>query len=98
MYQVRLNEAKTRLADLIETAFKGEEVFILKDDRQIVQLVPTELPKRHPQFGSARGLIVLAEDFDAPLAAGELVKRCRLFCGGNFRPHPRVTRIIGNVR
>ena len=29
---------------------------------------------------------------------GELVKRCRLFCGGSFRPHPRVTRIIGHVR
>jgi len=29
---------------------------------------------------------------------GELVKRCRLFCGGSFRPHPRVTRIIGYIR
>jgi hypothetical protein len=29
---------------------------------------------------------------------GELVKRCRLFYGGSFRPHPRVTRIIGHVR
>jgi len=33
----------------------------------VVQLVPIEPPKRRPQFGSARGLIVLAEDFDAPL-------------------------------
>jgi antitoxin (DNA-binding transcriptional repressor) of toxin-antitoxin stability system len=68
MYQVGLDEAKARLSDLIETAFKGEKVFIFKDDQQVVQLVPTEPPKRHPQFGSARGLIVLAEDFDAPLA------------------------------
>jgi len=29
---------------------------------------------------------------------GELVKRCRLFCGGSFRPRPRVTRIIGYIR
>ena len=68
MYQVRLDEAKTRLSDLIEIAFKGEEVFIFKDDQQVVQLVPTELPKRRPQFGSAKGLIELAEDFDVPLA------------------------------
>ncbi len=29
---------------------------------------------------------------------GELVKRCRLFYGDSFRPHPRVTRIIGYIR
>jgi antitoxin (DNA-binding transcriptional repressor) of toxin-antitoxin stability system len=68
MHQVKLDEAKTRLLDLIEAAIKGEDVFILKDDQQTVQLVPVELPKRRPQFGSAKGLIVMADDFDAPLA------------------------------
>ena len=28
---------------------------------------------------------------------GELVKRCRLFCGGDFRPRPRVARVVGHV-
>jgi len=42
-------------------------VFILKDDHPVVQLVPLEPAKRHPQFGSATGLVVMAEDFDAPL-------------------------------
>lgn len=68
MYQVSLNEAKTRLLDLIEAALKGENVFIFREDRQMVQLVPVEQPKRQPQFGSAKGLIVMANDFDAPLA------------------------------
>lgn len=68
MYQVSLNEAKTRLLDLIEAALKGENVFIFREDRQMVQLVPVEPPKRQPQFGSAKGLIVMADDFDAPLA------------------------------
>ncbi len=70
MYQVSLNEAETRLLDLIEAALKGENVFIFifEEDRQMVQLVPVELPKRQPQFGSAKGLIVMADDFDAPLA------------------------------
>jgi len=67
MYQVSLNEAKTRLLDLIEAALKGENVFIFREDRQMVQLVPVEPPKRQPQFGSAKGLIVMANDFDAPL-------------------------------
>ena len=68
MYQVSLNEAKTRLLDLIEAALKGENVFIFREDRQMVQLVPVEPPKRQPQFGSAKGLIVMADDLDAPLA------------------------------
>jgi antitoxin (DNA-binding transcriptional repressor) of toxin-antitoxin stability system len=67
MYQVKLAEVKNRLPDLIDIAIKGEEVFIFKDGQQAVQLVPTELPKRHPQFGSAKGLIIIADDFDAPL-------------------------------
>jgi len=29
---------------------------------------------------------------------GELVKRCRLFCGTILGSRPRVTRIIGHVR
>jgi antitoxin (DNA-binding transcriptional repressor) of toxin-antitoxin stability system len=66
-YQVKLDEAKVRLLDLIEAAIRGEDVFILKDDYPAVQLVPVEPPKRHPQFGSAKGLVVIAEDFDTPL-------------------------------
>ena len=66
-YQVKLDEAKVRLLDLVEAAIRGEAVFILKDDRPVVQLVPIEPPKRHPQFGSAKGLVVMAGDFDGPL-------------------------------
>ena len=65
--QVKLDEAKVRLPDLIEAAIRGEDVFILKDDHPVVQLVPLEPPKRHPQFGSAKGLVIMAENFDAPL-------------------------------
>ena len=49
-----LDEAGTRLIDLIDAAIKGDDVFILKDDQQAVKLVPVEPPNRHPQFGSAR--------------------------------------------
>jgi antitoxin (DNA-binding transcriptional repressor) of toxin-antitoxin stability system len=67
IHQITLAEAKLRLLDLIEAAIKGDEVFILKDDQQAVQLVPVEPPIRHPQFGSAQGLVMIAADFDAPL-------------------------------
>jgi antitoxin (DNA-binding transcriptional repressor) of toxin-antitoxin stability system len=67
IYQINVAEAKIRLQDLIEAAIKGEAVFILKDDQQAVQLVPAKLPVRCPQFGSAADLVVIADDFDAPL-------------------------------
>ena len=66
MHKVKLDEAKIRLLDLVEAAIKGEDVFILKDNQQTVQLVPVELPKRRPQFGNAKGLIEMTDDF-APL-------------------------------
>jgi len=40
MRQVKPDEAKKRLLDLIEAAIKGKDVFIFRDDQQTVQLVP----------------------------------------------------------
>ncbi len=67
MQQVNLAEAATQLPDLFNAAVSGEEIFIIKNSQQAVQLMPVELPQRHPEFGSARGLIVMADDYDAPL-------------------------------
>ena len=67
MHQVNIEEAKTTLPDLIEAAVDGDEVLIAKDDQHIVKLVPVSGTKPAPQFGSAQGLITMAEDFDAPL-------------------------------
>lgn len=65
MLQVNLQEAQTRLRDLIEAVLRGESVFILQDN-QAVQLVPAQSRARR-QFGSAQGRIWMADDFDAPL-------------------------------
>ncbi|MEA3351414.1 MAG: DUF2281 domain-containing protein [Chloroflexota bacterium] len=67
MYQVTLDKAQTRLLDLVAAVFKGEKVFILTDDQKAVQLIPVEAPVRNPRFGSAKGLVIMADDFDAPL-------------------------------
>jgi antitoxin (DNA-binding transcriptional repressor) of toxin-antitoxin stability system len=66
--QVALKEAQVRLLDLVDAAIKGQAVFITRDNQKIVQLVPIELPRQRPRFGSAKGLITMADDFDAPLA------------------------------
>ena len=67
MRRVSLAEATTNLLALIEEAVNGETIFVVKDEQQAVQLVPVVLPGRRPQFGSAKGLIVMAEDFEAPV-------------------------------
>ncbi len=67
MQTVTLDEAKTHLVDLIEAAAAGEEVFIQKNENVSVQLVPRAVKRRKRQFGSAKGLISMAPDFDEPL-------------------------------
>lgn len=67
MQKVGIREAEGRLRDLIEDAIQGQEVLIVKSSSQAVKLVPVEPPVRQPKFGSARGLVKLADDFDAPL-------------------------------
>jgi antitoxin (DNA-binding transcriptional repressor) of toxin-antitoxin stability system len=67
MQQVTIDEAKARLLDLIDAALEGETVSIAKDDEHAVQLVPLREPSFRRQPGRAKGLIWMAEDFDAPL-------------------------------
>ncbi len=67
MTQVELNQAKDRFYDLIELAASGEEIIIARDKRPYVKLLPINKPKRPRQFGSAKGLIIMADDFDEPL-------------------------------
>ena len=56
------------MPDLIDAAVKGEEVIIAKDDQHMVKLVPLSRAKPRPQFGSAKGLISMSDDFEEPLA------------------------------
>jgi prevent-host-death family protein len=67
MHEVDLKEAQVHLSDLIDEAVKGEEVVISKERQPVVRLVPVERNGGHPVFGSAKDLIEVSEDFDAPL-------------------------------
>jgi antitoxin (DNA-binding transcriptional repressor) of toxin-antitoxin stability system len=67
MQQVTLDEAKARLADLIDAAFQGETISIAKDEQHSVQLVPLHGRALRRQAGRFKGMIHMSEDFDAPL-------------------------------
>ena len=66
-YQVDIAEAQRRFLDLVQAAEHGEEVIITREHQPLIQLVPLHQQMHRPQFGSARGLITMADDFDAPL-------------------------------
>lgn len=67
MRQVGLEDAKRDLSDLLHAVFQGEDVVIKHNDNLSVRLVPLAHPDKRPQFGSAKGLIEMSDDFDAPL-------------------------------
>ena len=70
MQRVSVDEAAKRLAELVDAAIGGEDIFIVMDAARIVQLVsvvPVKQAGRPRVAGSAKGLITMADDFDAPL-------------------------------
>ena len=67
MRQVTVKEATRSLGELIRTARAGEEVVIASESGPLVRLVPVPQPRKPRVFGSARGLIEMTDDFDAPL-------------------------------
>ncbi|MBI3249372.1 MAG: DUF2281 domain-containing protein [Deltaproteobacteria bacterium] len=62
-----LNEVKQNLTDLIEAALGGEEVVLTQDGQPVLKLVRIGAPKVHRKAGSAKGLVIMSDDFDAPL-------------------------------
>jgi prevent-host-death family protein len=60
-----MHEAKTQLSRLVDLAAGGEEVIIQRSGRPVARLVPVQ--RRRPvaeAFGTLRGEIELADDFD----------------------------------
>jgi prevent-host-death family protein len=63
--KVGMHEAKSQLSKLVELAEGGEEVVIQRSGRPVARLVAME--QRRPvaeAFGTLRGEIELADDFD----------------------------------
>lgn len=63
---VGVHEAKTHLSKLLERVTAGEEIVIERRGRPIARLVGIE-ERVTPRFGTDRGRVTIATDFDAPL-------------------------------
>jgi len=70
MNYVGLEEAAHSLSALIQKVLNGEEVFITQNQQPLAKLVSVsgapKKPKKLIKAGSAKGLIKIADDFDAP--------------------------------
>ena len=62
-----MHEAKTNLSRLVRAVEEGEEVLIARANRPVVRLTLVAPAGAGRVFGSAKGLIHMSEDFDAPL-------------------------------
>lgn len=65
---VNTHEAKTQLSRLLVRVQMGEEITIARAGKPIARLVPASSAPLPRQPGSAKGMISIAPDFDAPLA------------------------------
>ena len=65
--KVNIHEAKTHLSRLLERVAMGEEVIIAKAGTPVAKLVPIKQTNRGFKFGSAKGKMVIADDFNDPL-------------------------------
>ncbi|MGH9322154.1 MAG: type II toxin-antitoxin system Phd/YefM family antitoxin [Vicinamibacteria bacterium] len=64
---VNVHEAKTHFSKLLARVRRGEEITIALAGKPVARLVPYEERPAERKPGSARGQIVVAPDFDAPL-------------------------------
>jgi prevent-host-death family protein len=66
---VNVQEAKTRLSDLLARVERGEEVIIARSGAPVARLVPVGSPAPR-RFGGTP--LTIPDDFDAPLSDADL--------------------------
>lgn len=68
MKQLNIYELKAHFSEYIDEVHDGKTIIIAKAGKPWAKLVPLkESPKKKFQFGTMKGKIKMAKDFDAPL-------------------------------
>jgi len=68
---VNMHEAKTRLSKLVSHVQEGEEVVIARAGKPVARLKRIERKAGPRRFGTAKGKIRIAKDFDSPVPGFE---------------------------
>ena len=67
MLQINEHDLKIELADLIQAAKNGEEILIVTDKKTFKIVEVEQSKEKFREFGTAKGMFKMADDFDAPL-------------------------------
>jgi prevent-host-death family protein len=67
---VNMLEAKNNLSKLVQRVENGEDIIIARAGKPVIRLAPLEETKRPKiRYGTLKGQIWIADDFDDPLPA-----------------------------
>ena len=64
MTQLDISQAKSNLSNLLDLALEGQEIVITQDNQPVAKISPIQKPLKR---GSAKGMVWMSDDFDAPL-------------------------------
>lgn len=64
---VTIHEAKTQFSKLVRRAEAGEEIVVRRGNEPVARIMPLEKRGGVRGFGSMKGEIRIADDFDEPL-------------------------------
>jgi prevent-host-death family protein len=64
---IDLSHAKSQLPELVRQAARGEDVILTEDGEPVAKIIPIARALGPREFGSAKGLIRMSDDFDKPL-------------------------------
>jgi antitoxin (DNA-binding transcriptional repressor) of toxin-antitoxin stability system len=67
MQQVDIAIAQSQITQLLQSALQGEEIIITRDNQPILKLIQFPLTHKRRKWGTAKGQIWMAPDFDQPL-------------------------------
>ena len=86
--QVNMLEAKNQLSKLVKAALEGEDVIIANHGKPVVRLVKLADAPKTRGYGSWKGLVEAAPDWDSPATNAAIAK---LFYDSPLFPQPRRT-------
>lgn len=67
MQQLNIYEVKTNLSKLVDQAHNGETIIIAKSGKPWAKIIPFDEQKKQFKFGTMKGKIKIADDFNEPL-------------------------------
>ena len=68
MRKLNIYDVKSQFSQVISQVSQGETLVIAKAGKPVAKLSPYNSPKSSFRFGTMKGKIKIADDFDAPLS------------------------------